>query len=129
MISAMADRAMVKVYAQARDVTGQNRLRADMDVWGRRNDRKRTERGSRRGIPAQWAASASDSIRRAVRPCWSLERGTYFSAAADGGLRGWELLVLGIYPGRIRPGKIGEDHWRIPLTSRSSPVGRSRSQT
>ena len=35
--------------------------------------------------------------------------------AADGGLEGMELLVLGIYPDGLGRGKIGEDHWRIPL--------------
>lgn len=35
-----------------------------------------------------------------------------------------ELLVLGIYPDGLGRGKIGEDHWRIPLDIRSSPVGR-----
>ncbi|WP_419019878.1 hypothetical protein [Intestinimonas butyriciproducens] len=49
VISAMADRARVKVYAQARDVTGQNRLRADMDVWGGRRTAGRGRKGGAGG--------------------------------------------------------------------------------
>lgn len=116
VISAMADRAMVKVYAQARDVTGQNRLRADMDVWGGverpEEDGKGEQEGNSRTMGGKCVGFDPESGTALLEfGTW----GTYFGAAADGGLEGMELLVLGIYPDGLGRGKIGEDHWRIPL--------------
>ena len=89
VISAMADRAMVKVYAQARDVTGQNRLRADMDVWGGverpEEDGKGEQEGNSRTMGGKCVGFDPESGTALLEfGTW----GTYFSAAADGGLEG-----------------------------------------
>ena len=87
-----------------------------MDVWGGverpEEDGKGEQEGNSRTMGGKCVGFDPESGTALLEfGTW----GTYFSAAADGGLEGMELLVLGIYPDGLGRGKIGEDHWRIPL--------------
>ncbi len=106
VISAMADRARVKVYAQARDVTGQNRLRADMDVWG---GRRTAGRGRKGGAGGEFPHNGRQ-VRR-IRPgerygpagVWNV--GDLLQCCGGRRAGGDGAAGSGHISGRIRPGE------------------------
>lgn len=106
VISAMADRARVKVYAQARDVTGQNRLRADMDVWGGverpEEDGKGEQEGNSRTMGGKCVGFDPESGTALLEfGTW----GTYFQCCGGRRAGGDGAAGSGHISGRIRPGE------------------------
>lgn len=116
VISAMADSAVVKVYAEARDVSGQDRLSDGMDVWGmidrsQAEDKAVNEGNSTTGGGRCVSYDPETGVALLEFSTW----GSYTKEPEADIREGMELIVLGVYPDGFGRGEVGEDNWRIPL--------------
>lgn len=116
VISAMADSAVVKVYAEARDVSGQNRLTPGLDVWGviRRTqdpDKAGNEGNSTTGGGKCVGFDEATGAALLEFSTW----GSYTGGSGDGVPEEMELVVLGVYPEGFGRGGLGEKNWYLPL--------------
>lgn len=122
VVSAMADRAVVKVYAEARDVSGQNRLTADLDVWGIIDRSETPDKAGNEGNSTTGGGKCVGFDEAAGTALLEFSTwGSYTDGPEGGKLEGMELIVLGIYPEGFSRGHAGEENWTLPLSIEVMP--------